>query len=89
MTSVSAKRAPSISLWIGDGVPDAACGGVPREVAEVPRFASEGAPHAVRRVGVATVDDLAEQVGQQVDDLGLGTPCSASSAACCSSETGA
>ena len=43
--------------------------GVPSEVGEVLRLPPEGALHAVRQVGVAPVEHLAEQVGEQVDEL--------------------
>jgi len=39
-------------------------------VAEVPRLAPQRPPDAARRAGVAAVHDFAEQVGEQVDDLG-------------------
>ena len=71
-----------------DGVPDAGGGGVSCVVAEVPRLPPERALDPVGQVGVAPVEHLAEQVGQQVDDVGR-QPCAASSAAYFSSDTGA
>ena len=54
----------------GAETPDARRGGVAGELAEVPRLAAERALHPVHQVGVAAVEDLAEQVRQQPHDLG-------------------
>src|ERR671914_2372167 len=49
--------------------PDAGGGRGACVVAEVAWLAAEGALNAVGQVGVAAVEDLAEQVGEQVDPL--------------------
>src|SRR5215216_2517951 len=51
-------------------VPCAAGGGVPGEVGEVLGRAAQGALDAVGDTGVAAVENLAEQVRQQLDNIG-------------------
>src|ERR687897_309285 len=67
---VSAVTSPSI----GSGrahrrVPHARRGGPAYVLGEVPGLAPEGLLHAVGEAGVAPVEDLAVQVGEQVDLL--------------------
>src|SRR5918997_6174182 len=51
-------------------VPDAGCGDLTRVVCEVLGLAAQGALDSIRQVGVAPVEDLAEQVGQEREELG-------------------
>ena len=57
-------------LAAGDGVPRSGRRGLGRVGREVARLAPERLAHAVGRVRVAAVDDLAEQVREQVHDIG-------------------
>ena len=67
-------RTSHVAVALRRGGEDAGGRGVARVVGEVARLAAEGALHAVGQVGVAAVEDLAEQVGEELDDL-AGTPC--------------
>src|SRR5688572_28012265 len=69
VASVSANSSPSISIDPRRFVPDARRGRLPRELREVARRAAERPLDAVREHGVAAVEHLAEQVGEEPDDL--------------------